>query len=445
MSSNDPGVAHYAPKITDREASGYDYFHKAAVENNFIRSEYVIVKPLNALNSGPIWIPIGHDHSNYLIPLDEMQVQMKLQVVKEDGSALESTLNDDASLINFHAQSLFENINGKFCGTSMTDHHRLHQHKVALINTLSYGDGAKRFNMQVERYTTESNTSTTAVDSSCANYVAKQTLVNQSGVFYSNFTPLVDICNGTNFLAMGHSLLLEFERGHSSHVILRKTGKSTNYKIKILDFQVQIKKLFPTQSFQSQLQKKLQTSPANYNFTRNVLRTFQIQQGVSHADWNNIFMGQLPMSMYFIFLDNDQVSSSADSNPHTWLRYDCERAHLIVNGYTHPTQSIKYNEVSGDIYNGFRWLLSNIGIKNSNEDIQIDIEKYYKDKFVIPFDLSHRSDNSFSPQANENGTISFHCEFKTATAKPLTILVLACFDSNLTVTKDKEVILDYAI
>ena len=123
MSSNDPGVAHYAPKITDREASGYDYFHKAAVENNFIRSEYVIVKPLNALNSGPIWIPIGHDHSNYLIPLDEMQVQMKLQVVKEDGSALESTLNDDASLINFHAQSLFENINGKFCGTSMTDHH----------------------------------------------------------------------------------------------------------------------------------------------------------------------------------------------------------------------------------------------------------------------------------------------------------------------------------
>ena len=445
MSSNDPGVAHYAPKIFDREASGYDYFQKAAAENNFIRSEYVIVKPLNALNSGPIWIPIGHEHSNYLIPLDEMQVQMKVKVVKEDGTDIENALDDDASLINFFGQSLFENINGKFCSTNMTDHHRLHQHKVALINTLSYGDGAKRYNMQVERYTTESETASTEVNSNCSNYISKKTLVNRSKVFYCNFTPLIDICNGTNFLAMGHSLLLEFERGHSSHVILRKTGKSTNYKVKILDFQMQIKKLFPTPSFHSQLQKKLQSSPANYNFTRNVLRTFQIMQGVSHVDWNNIFIGQLPMSMYFIFLDNDQVSSSANVNPHTWLRYGCERAHLIVNGYTHPTQSIKYNETTGDIYDAFRWFLSNVGIKHSNEDIQINITKYFKDKFVIPFDLSHRSDNSFSPQANESGTISFHCEFESATTKPLTLLVLACFDSNLTVTKDKEIILDYAI
>lgn len=71
------------------------------------------------------------------------------------------------------------------------------------------------------------------------------------------------------------------------------------------------------------------------------------------------------------------------------------------------------------------------------------MEKHYKDKFVICFDLSHRGDNGFMPQASDSGTISYRCEFGTATDRALTLLVLASFESNVLVDKDKNVTTDY--
>ena len=53
MAASDAGMGYYAPKISDRDATGCDYFEKEVVENNFQRSEYVIIKPLNAMNTGP--------------------------------------------------------------------------------------------------------------------------------------------------------------------------------------------------------------------------------------------------------------------------------------------------------------------------------------------------------------------------------------------------------
>ena len=470
MSSSDAGVSHFAPKITDREATGYDYFHREAPENNFTRSEYVIVKPLNALGNGPIWCEVGHEQSNYLVPLDNIEARLKLQILDEDGEALAAGVNGNASLINFAAERSLENINVKLMGESINDSHRLHPYKVGLIKHLSYGHMAKTYNLGVERFKEETSTTTTAVDSTCANYVDKVDLVDGSPVCHFNFMPLIDIASGNNWLCMGHKLFLEFERGKDNFVMLRKTGTSGTYKIKIIDFELQIKKLYPTDAFRQRLEKSLQTKPAVYSFTRNVLRTFAVHSGVKHIEWNNIFIGketciyylyysitcffflyiiiylfigQLPTALYFILLDNDQISGSIDTNPDTWLDYGCNRAHLIINGYTHPADSVRYDKSTKNIFNGYRWFLQNIGIGQSNDDVEISMDKYYKDKFVIPFDLSHRGDCGFMAQANENGTVSYRCEFSTATTKPLTLLVLASFDSNILVDKDKNVKMDY--
>ena len=91
----------------------------------------------------------------------------------------------------------------------------------------------------------------------------------------------------------------------------------------------------------------------------------------------------------------------------------------------------------------YRWFLQNVGVGQSNDDIEISMDKHYKDKFVVCFDLSHRGDNGFMPQANDKGTISYRCEFGETTSKALTLLVLASFESNVLVDKDKNVSMDY--
>ena len=339
---SEAGVSHFASKISDRQATGYDWFHTESGENNFMRSEYVIVKPLNALGNGPIWCEVGHEDSNYLIPLDSIEARGRLQVLDDAGQLLQNAANNNASLINYAAESYFENVNAKLLDRAINESHRLHPYKVALIKNLSYGHTAKKYNLRVERFKTESDTDKTDVDETCQNYLDKTKLVNGSPVVHFNFMPMIDIASGNNWLCMGHKLLLEFQPGKDDLVLLRKKTTDGKYKIKIIDFELQIKKLYPTPAFKARLEKSLSTKPAIYSFTRNVLRTFAVHSGVKHVEWNNIFTGQLPTNLYFILLDNNQVSGSIDVNPHTWLDYGCNRAHLIVNGESNYSRFTLY-------------------------------------------------------------------------------------------------------
>lgn len=339
---SEAGVSHFASRIGDRQATGYDWFHTESGENNFMRSEYVIVKPLNALGNGPIWCEVGHEDSNYLIPLDSIEARGKLQVLDDAGEVLQNAANNNASLINYAAESYFENVNAKLLDRAINESHRLHPYKVALIKNLSYGHTAKKYNLRVERFKTESDTDKTDVDETCQNYLDKTKLVNGSPVVHFNFMPMIDIASGNNWLCMGHKLLLEFQPGKDDLVLLRKKTTDGKYKIKIVDFELQIKKLYPTPAFKARLEKSLMTKPAVYSFTRNVLRTFAVHSGVKHVEWNNIFTGQLPTNLHFILLDNNQVSGSIDVNPHTWLDYGCNRAHLIVNGESNYSRFTLY-------------------------------------------------------------------------------------------------------
>ena len=445
MSSTDAGMGYYAPKISDRDSTGFDYFDKEVVENNFQRSEYVIIKPLNAMNTGPTIFELGHELSKFLIPLNSIEGRMKLKVTKADGTALAAGDSDKASLINFFAASLFENVNCYIQDTRISDHNRRNQFKVALLNTFSYGTNAKKYNLRVEHFKTESDVTSTDTNAACDSWVDKKSLVNLSPTFYVNFLPLIDIASGNNFLCIGHKMKLEFERGKSGFVILKKSDNTLEYNVEILDFELFVKKLYPNPTFLSNLENKLKKSPAHYNFTRNIIRTYQTHSGVLRVDWNNIFLGQLPTALYFIFLDNEQFANSDKKNPHVWLTHGCRKAHLTINGYNHPANSIEYNTDTKNIYDGYRWFLNNMGLRLSNEDIEITPEKLYKDKFCIPFDLSHRSDNGFSPQAQENGSISFHCEFAASLTNAITVLVMASFDSHVWVDENNNVHTDFAI
>ena len=263
-------------------------------------------------------------------------------MLDDAGEVLQNAANNNASLINYAAESYFENVNAKLLDRAINESHRLHPYKVALIKNLSYGHTAKKYNLRVERFKTESDTDKTDVDETCQNYLDKTKLVNGSPVVHFNFMPMIDIASGNNWLCMGHKLLLEFQPGKDDLVLLRKKTTDGKYKIKIVDFELQIKKLYPTPAFKARLEKSLMTKPAVYSFTRNVLRTFAVHSGVKHVEWNNIFTGQLPTNLHFILLDNNQVSGSIDVNPHTWLDYGCNRAHLIVNGESNYSRFTLY-------------------------------------------------------------------------------------------------------
>ena len=67
--------------------------------------------------------------------------------------------------------------------------------------------------------------------------------------------------------------------------------------------------------------------------------------------------------------------------------------HLTISGFSYPAESIKYNMTNLEHMPGYRWFLDNIGIGAEDTDIGVSVEEYYKNLFLIPFDLSPRGDN----------------------------------------------------
>ena len=173
------------------------------------------------------------------------------------------------------------------------------------------------------------------------------------------------------------------------------------------------------------------------------MRTFEIYTGSAQVSWNNIFLGQLPRAMYFLFLDNDQISGNIKNNPHTWLSYNINTASVTINGYRHPAASIEYGPVNK--HSGYRWFLDNMGLQESNDDLGLTLENYYKSKFIIPFDLTHRRDNGYVLHSSNSGSVNFNCTFSEPTTKPLSVICYAIFDNSIEINTKKEIKLDYQI
>lgn len=438
----DAGLGYFATHIQDRGASGFDYFSKEKIENFFSRTEIVEIKPINNLTSGPIWFQIGSFDSNYFIPLDGIRAEIELSVVKNSGENLGADDVDKIAYVNYLGVNLFENINVKLNGVAVSDHSRLHQLKSTLQLYYSYGKMGKKYNQTVDRYSEETFTNTTAVDTNCVGFQKKKSDLNNSKRIFVNFLPLIDLSSGLNYLCKGHELFLEFERGKDSWALLTAENDQ-DLKIVIHDFKLQVQCIFPNPEFNNSISRKIANSSIHYNFTRNVMRTFQIYTGSAQVSWNNIFLGQLPRAMYFLFLDNDQISGNIKNNPHTWLPYNVNTASVTINGYRHPAASIKYGPVNK--HSGYRWFLDNMGLQESNDDLGISLENYYKSKFIIPFDLTHRRDNGFVLHSSNSGSVNFNCTFSEATTKPLSVICYAIFDNSIEIDTKKEIKLDYQI
>jgi hypothetical protein len=215
-------------------------------------------------------------------------------------------------------------------------------------------------------------------------------------------------------------------------------------KIIIHDFKLLVHRLYLTPQFESTIAKKISTSKIYYNFTRNVMRTYQLVTGATYCNWNNVFIGKMPRAVYFCLMDNSQLSGDSEYDPQWWGSYKMTSASVEVNGNRFPANGVNYDDSVKDQFNGYRWFVDNIGV-GSDDEININIWDYYMCRFIVPFDLTPRADNGFLMHMPDSGFLNFDCRFSEATSKPLTMICYGVFNNSIEVDPKKDVKLDYSI
>ena len=74
-----------------------------------------------------------------------------------------------------------------------------------------------------------------------------------------------------------------------------------------------------------------------------------------------MFNARLPRSIYIVFLNNKQYPGAYNVNPFVFQSYNLREASVNLNGFPYPAQPLKFDFEAGEIREGYRWFLDNIG------------------------------------------------------------------------------------
>ena len=99
----------------------------------------------SATNVGPYRIELPKD--NYYYDLSKNYIQLKLQIVKPDGSALAET--DKIGVINLLAKTFFERVIVKIQGKEVYNSGSLYAYQAYIETLLNYGWGSKNGELQL--------------------------------------------------------------------------------------------------------------------------------------------------------------------------------------------------------------------------------------------------------------------------------------------------------
>ena len=108
----DHGIGGFTPQAGDHGAgSGLELFNKIQADNMFDSFNVVPIRPLNAINvsttdqGGPYKFEIGSPSCRDFFSLKSLRLDMKIRIVRADGTPLLAADNDQISTTNCFAHA----------------------------------------------------------------------------------------------------------------------------------------------------------------------------------------------------------------------------------------------------------------------------------------------------------------------------------------------------
>ena len=425
-----------------------DLFEKETSQNLYTCTpRYQEFKPLHSLTDrGPFHFEFWSPKDMYL--LNTLRFTLTVRIVEDDGTvegkALKPEYNGKFSVVNTFAHSLWDNIGQELENVTISDNSRRYGNKAYLLQTYSYSSTTKRTNMNCELFHEDDTAQSSDVNSECKGFRIRGEPFYQSRDVQMSFVPYLDFASNQHFLAPGHKLALILERARDEWSILC-TDPNLRLKIKIVNLTAHMRAVTPLPQLSASIERKLATTSIEYSMTRNIIRSYTVTKGTSFVNVENIFRGTLPRAIYCYFQDNNQVQPTFASNPYVLRPYNLREASVNINGVCYPTRPVRIDFEKNHVMEAYRFLLDNLGVGDTDVELDVSIDQYPRSYFILAFDLSPVGDNGCVPHVPGEGALSFNAVLAAPTPHPITLMVHAVFENKVTVDKNRQIQLDYTV
>ncbi len=409
--------------------SELDLFRPRNIQTSIDKTEEVSYKPLNSLENQTVIEFVCQGHGDSYLDLGSINLQLKFQVTKGDGTLYTNNDADQPGIVNNILNSLFRQVNISLNGKSVNSSDGNYSYRSYIENLLNYGLDAENSHLKICGW----------------NKILEQRkeLIKNSSIIELYGKLHADMLNQPLLLLNNVKLRITLTLNKPEFYFISNSAKDDS-KLKILESCLYVKHCTINPNILVAHHKILQRTNAKYHYKRCEIKSFTVSKGNS-ISLDNIIIGQLPTSLIFLMVDNDAYNGNKTKNPFEFKHYNLSSFALFVNGTPIPNEMINVNMKNGSQHaRAYATIFSATGIANTPHGNLISFDDYKTDSFLIAHDLTPDLSGIDSMSSlTHQGNIRVEARFDKALTSTITCLIFLEYDSTLEIDKNRNVILDH--
>ena len=418
--------------------SDLSIFDKQAVQTDIHSHKLVDYHPRSGENTGPFEFIIPGSGEEY-IDLNKIDVNIKFKILKADGTDIAAA--DIVGLNNLPIATLFQDVtlsveNVQIEGGQQDYGYKAYFHTVTQFHPSAQTSHMRGFGWikdQAAKFDDKANTG----------FVKRQKLIDESRVCELHGPIYLDFFNQPRKLLANTDLRLKF--------ILQKPEfflnayKTTDYKISVIDLVVYARRLLMNPSVIKGHMLGLNSQNALYPINHRKLLTFTVPAGQKSFRKDNLFPSESPKLVIVAMVSNLAFNGDISLNPYNFQHFNLEEIALLVNGKSYPGPPYRPDFDKKLYARDYMDFMEAFGYYNSDDTNGLTYKEFGDGYTMYAFDKTPDANvSSDYRHPNLGQDIRLDIKFKANLAKTINVLVYACFDAQIEITKLRDIITSYS-
>ena len=245
----------------------------------------------------------------------------------------------------------------------------------------------------------------------------------------------IDVMGIKDFIINGVSLNIKLYPAKAEFSLM--TGEAEKYVLDITDATLKVCYIQPSNSLLIGHSEALERGPAIYPFTRSVLKSFTIGQGIMNWAIDTVFNSDIPDILYVCMVDSDSFNGDMEKNPFNFKTFDLDYLCLYIEGVPVNMTAFLPNYKTDHYAAEFRALFENRINPNGGDIISYSDFKSGYAIYKININNGVREEyNSLGRRGQSRLTF----RFSKGSEKPIAVITYAQFPHILQIDKARNVI-----
>jgi len=427
--------------FTECMKSELDLFRPSSIQTNILKNEEVPYKPITSLENQSVIEFACYGHGDAYLDLSSINLRLKLQIYKADGSLYVAADNEQPGIVNNILHSLFHQVGISLNGKNINSTNGNYSYRAYIEQLLNYGDDAHKTHLQLAGWILDEK----AVDSLTANegLKARTNLTKNSKIIEVYGKIHADMLNQPLLLLNNVDLRIALTLNKPEFYLLAE-DKDMSF-VKITEATLYMRHVTVNPNILIAHHKMLETTTAKYHYKRNEIKTFTIPSGGTSISLDNIVIGQLPTNLIFMMIDNDAYTGKRSKNPFNFKHNKITSFALYMNGVQIPNDPIEMS-FSDNSYcaRAYSTIFAANGILHTSQGNLISKEMFNNGFFMLAFDLTaDMSSNEACNSLMNQGNLRLEARFGAPLPSTITCLIYLEYDATLEIDKNRNIMTNY--